>query len=107
MPHDPYFWTAPVASDPRRLRFGVTQDWIENLAPDRPLEIVGLDLLPVGARLRTGDGLGILHLPDRAVDLRAPFPLTILLRNGDALADPRLLAESPTARGWLIEIQRT
>jgi glycine cleavage system H lipoate-binding protein len=101
------FWIDELAGDPPRARLGLTQDFIESLSPaDRPPEIVGLELLPVGARLLPGDSFGLLQFPDRSVDLRAPFALTILDRNQRAIADPRLVAVSPYDQGWLIEFRR-
>jgi glycine cleavage system H lipoate-binding protein len=68
--------------------------------------VVALELAAEGATLRAGDGLGFVTLGSRIVDLRAPFALRIVARNAAALADPRLLRDSPYRRGWLIEFER-
>jgi glycine cleavage system H lipoate-binding protein len=98
------FWLDAIPGAPGRARLGLTEAFLESLVTEgRELEVVGLELLPEGSQLRSGDSLGLLHLPDRAIDLRVPFALTILARNAAVLADPRLVRTSPYARGWLIE----
>ena len=101
------FWTAELNDGTERLRLGIAESFLEEHGPGgREPEIVGLELVAVGTRLHRGDALGFVHLPDRVVDLRAPFDLVVARRNEAAIADPRLVRTSPYLRGWLKEIER-
>lgn len=95
-------WCDPLPAGegaPGGVRIGCREAWLESLGG----EPVGLELLPVGSRIYPGDSLGLLHLPERSVDLRSPWSLRITARNVAALADARLVGLSPSLRGWLVE----
>ena len=92
------FWCEPQPAG-GVVRIGCIEAWMEGLGGDP----VGLELLPAGTQVMAGDSFGMLHLPERSVDLRSPWTLKITTVNREALNDARLVKLSPSYRGWLIE----
>ncbi|HPK03070.1 MAG TPA: glycine cleavage system protein H [Candidatus Sumerlaeota bacterium] len=95
------FWFEEAAEAPGAGRIGLTEAFLESVGE----EIVGLELARAGDRVRAGETFGFLHTHRRSLDLRAPRSLRIRSINAAAVADARLVRQSPYGRGWLAEVE--
>lgn len=87
-------------------REGVTRLGVDpGFAEETMGDWVGLELQPVGAGLRQGDTFGSIITSSHSYDLKAPFGFEIVKINDEAVADPRIVRQSPAFAGWLIEVR--
>ena len=89
------------AAEGELQRVGLEEGFLEGLGA----EIVALELAPAGTWLHAGDTFGMLTLATRTVDLRAPRGFQVVTVNEAAEQDPRLVRQSPYARGWLMMVR--
>ena len=85
----------------KSILLGVTELAIETTGM-----IAGLDLSEAGDDYSAGDWLGEIRGNNGTVEILAPFDLTILDRNEDAVKDPSYLEDDPTGDAWLLRTEK-
>ena len=84
-----------------RTRLGLAPDFAESIEGDW----VALDLPSPGALIRAGETFGFLTTDSATHDLRAPMTFRVASANEALASDAALARLSPTAQGWLLEIE--
>jgi glycine cleavage system H protein len=102
--------------DPKNLRYAPTHEWsglekglvvvgITQFAVDQLTDIVYIDLPDVGDHTFAGDSFGEIESVKAVSDLYAPVNGEIVEINKKLLDDPKLIAQDPYGKGWLIKIK--
>jgi glycine cleavage system H protein len=92
-----HLWTRPAGDG--RLRLGI-DTLVTELAPD----VLGVHLLPVGAKAQAGDPLVRLETAAGDLTLLAPCACTVRMTNETVRSRPSLLTSDPYGEGWLLEV---
>jgi glycine cleavage system H protein len=101
---------------PENVRFTQTHEWIRpegdtayvgitDFAVSRLSDLVHLELPEVGDPVEQDRPFGEIESVKTVSDLVAPADGEVLAVNEAVLENPRLVAEDPFGRGWLIRIR--
>jgi glycine cleavage system H protein len=102
--------------DPKNLRYATTHEWsvmkdglvivgITKFAVEQLTDIVYIDLPDVGDHTFAGESFGEIESVKAVSDLYAPVNGEIVEINKKLLDDPKLIADDPYGKGWLIKIK--
>ena len=102
--------------DPKNLRFALTHEWsvlkdglvivgITKFAVEQLTDVVYIDLPDVGDHTFAGESFGEIESVKAVSDLYAPVNGEIVEINKKLLDDPKLIADDPYGKGWLIKIK--
>jgi glycine cleavage system H protein len=102
--------------DPKNLRFAPTHEWsvmkdglvivgITKFAVEQLTDVVYIDLPDVGDHTFAGESFGEIESVKAVSDLYAPVNGEIVEINKKLLDDPKLIADDPYGKGWLIKIK--
>jgi glycine cleavage system H protein len=68
-------------------------------------DVVFVELPAVGAKLKKGDSAAVVESVKAASDVFAPVSGEVVEVNKDVDAEPGLINQDPTGRGWLVKIK--
>jgi glycine cleavage system H protein len=83
-----------------RIRVGIT-----DYAQEELLEIVLVELPPVGRRVQVGETVAEVHSPKSVAEVYAPIAGEIVAVNESLTEDPELVNRDPYGAGWLFLLQ--
>ena len=102
--------------DPKSLRYASTHEWsvvqnglvvlgITKFAVEQLTDVVYIDLPDVGDHTFTGESFGEIESVKAVSDLYAPVNGEIVEINKKLLDDPKLIADDPYGKCWMIKIK--
>jgi glycine cleavage system H protein len=102
--------------DPKKLRYAKTHEWagmdkdlvvvgITKFAVEQLTDIVYVDLPDIGDHTFAGESFGEIESVKAVSDLYAPVNGEIVEINKKVMDDPKLVADDPYGKGWLIKIR--
>lgn len=102
--------------DPKDLRYATTHEWsamkkdlvivgITKFAVEQLTDIVYIDLPDVGDHTFAGESFGEIESVKAVSDLYSPVNGEIVEINKKLLDDPKMLADDPYDKGWIIKIK--
>jgi glycine cleavage system H protein len=102
--------------DPKNLRYAATHEWsvlkdglvilgITKFAVEQLTDVVYIDLPDVGDHTFAGESFGEIESVKAVSDLYAPVNGEIVEINKKLLDDPKLIADDPYGKGWMIKIK--
>ena len=104
---------------PDELHYHRGHTWAHQVGPDTVVvglddfarqligQAEGLELPPVGSRLRQGAPGFAIHLDGRSASLLAPVGGEVIERNSFLARQPGLATEEPYGRGWIMKVRST
>ena len=101
--------------DPTKCRYTKTHEWISLEGPEAVIgvtdhaqheisDVVFVDLPKPGRKAAQGEAVAVVESVKAAFDIYAPVAGTVAAANPDLAANPALVNQSPTDKGWLYKL---